>query len=43
MDEDNYRDAISAIKEINRVINPNGNTVEMVTKDTAFKITFGND
>lgn len=43
MDEDNYKDAISAIKEINRVINPNGNTVEMVTKDTAFKITFGND
>ncbi len=43
MDRENYRDAINAIKEINRVINPNNNTVEVATKDTAFKITFGND
>ena len=43
MDRENYRDAINAIKEINRVINPNNNTVEVATKDTAFKITFSND
>lgn len=43
MDRDNYRDAINAIKEINRCIQPDKNTVEVATKDTAFKITFGND
>lgn len=43
MDRENYRDAINAIKEINRCINPNNNTVEVATKDTAFKIRFGND
>jgi glycyl-tRNA synthetase beta subunit len=43
MDRENYRDAINAIKEINRCINPNSNTVEVATKDTAFKITFSND
>lgn len=43
MDRENYRDAINAIKEINRIINPNNNTVEVATKDTAFKIRFGNN
>lgn len=43
MDRENYRDAINAIKEINRVINPNNNTVEVATKDTAFKVTFNNN
>lgn len=43
MDRENYREAINAIKEINRCINPNNNTVEVATKDTAFKITFGDN
>lgn len=43
MDKENYKDAINAIKEINRCINPNGNTVEVATKDTAFRIKFNND
>ena len=43
MDRENYRDAIAAIKEINRCINPNNNTVEVATKDTAFRISFNND
>lgn len=43
MDRENYRDAINAIKEINKCINPNNNTVSVATSDTVFQITFAND
>lgn len=43
MDRENYRDAINAIKEINRCINPNNNSVSVVTNDTAFQIKFNNE
>lgn len=43
MDRENYKDAITAIKEINRCIQPAQNTVEVATKDTAFRISFNND
>lgn len=43
MDGENYSSAISAIKEINSIISPKNNTVEVATSDTAFRITFGNE
>lgn len=42
MNDDDYKNAIAAIKEINRIIAPNNkNEVEVMTQDTAFRIRFG--
>ena len=38
-----YKSAITAIKEINRLVAPNENTIEVATKDAAFRIKFGSD
>ena len=38
-----YRSAIAAIKEINRLVAPNENSIEVATKDAAFRIKFGSD
>ena len=38
-----YKSAIAAIKEINRLVAPNENTIEVATKDAAFRIKFGSD
>lgn len=38
-----YKSAIAAIKEINRLVAPNENSIEVATKDAAFRIKFGND
>ena len=38
-----YKSAIAAIKEINRLIAPNDNSIEVATKDAAFRIKFGSD
>ena len=38
-----YKSAIAAIKEINRLVAPNDNTIEVATKDAAFRIKFGSD
>ena len=38
-----YKSAIAAIKEINRLVAPNENTIEVATKDSAFRIKFGSD
>ena len=43
MDRENYRDAIQALKEINRIVCPNNNTVSVATTDTVFQIKFGNE
>lgn len=43
MDKENYRDAIQALKEINRIVCPNNNTVSVATTDTVFQIKFGNE
>lgn len=39
----NYKSAIAAIKEINRLVAPNENSIEVATKDAAFRIKFGSD
>lgn len=38
-----YKSAIAAIKEINRLVAPNENSIEVATKDAAFRIKFGSD
>ena len=38
-----YKSAIAAIKEINRRVAPNENSIEVATKDAAFRIKFGSD
>lgn len=38
-----YKSAIAAIKEINRLVAPNENSIEVATKDSAFRIKFGSD
>lgn len=38
-----YKNAIAAIKEINRLVAPNDNSIEVATKDVAFRIKFGNE
>ena len=38
-----YKSAIAAIKEINRLVAPNENSIEVATKDAAFIIKFGSD
>ena len=38
-----YKSAIAAIKEINRLVAPNDNSIEVATKDAAFRIKFGSD
>ena len=43
MDKENYRDAIQALREINRLVSPNNNTVSVATTDTVFQIKFGNE
>lgn len=43
MDRENYRDAIQAIRELNRLVIPNNNSVSVVTNDTAFQIKFSNE
>ena len=38
-----YKSAIAAIQEINRLVAPNDNSIEVATKDAAFRIKFGSD
>ena len=38
-----YKSAIAAIKEINRLVAPNESSIEVATKDAAFRIKFGSD
>ena len=38
-----YKSAIAAIKQINRLVDPNDNSIEVATKDAAFRIKFGSD
>ena len=38
-----YKSVIAAIKEINRLVAPNENSIEVATKDAAFRIKFGSD
>ena len=38
-----YKSAIAAIKEINRLVAPNESSIEVATKDAAFRLKFGSD
>lgn len=42
-DSRNYNAAISAIKELNNLINPYRNNIEVQTPDTTFRISFGDN